>query len=277
MPNGGKIRLRLTASQTTTRLSQVKLLDKQFATHKCRLGMFALFSATIVACVPLRLTSQTEDRTKIADGDYLTHTSSPRNKDEKLRESWVLWRTGSGQYVVESDLQIERDATITKVFHQTIFLSHDLRPEEIKMLSLTSPEKNEVDVQLKPEEVRVKDRNGESTLAVPPGYDIHEPITPWSLSSFARRVRPTKGTGMAVVFVTMDESGPQAPIALKMLFGRVQCLGSEEIEAGGRKFTARKYMVHLGPFPGESVWLSEEGLVLASQNEENPEQRTEIV
>ena len=57
----------------------------------------------------------------------------------------------------------------------------------------------------------------------------------------------------------------------------MQCLGTEQLETAGEKFNATKYALHLGMYPGLFVWLSEDGLVLASQNEEYPAQKTELV
>jgi hypothetical protein len=242
-----------------------------------RVEVSMILALVVLSLSALKLPAQTVERKKVAEGEYLTSTDNPYNKEERLRESWILWRIGDGQYVVESDLQFENEIATKAAFHHSIVLSQDLRPQEIKILALASPEKNEIDVQLKPEEIRVKDRNGESILKVPPRYDIYYPLTPWSLSSFARRTRPVKDSGLAVEFVAMDEEGPKAPTALTLLWGRVRWIGREQVEVAGQRLSTEKYIIHLGPYPGVFVWLSEEGVVLGSQSEENSKQKTETV
>jgi hypothetical protein len=219
-----------------------------------------------------KLPAQDADRVKVADGEYLSRGQSGYDKNEKFRESWVLWRKGDGNFLVESNLQIEGTGKNQQVLHYTIQLSGDMRPLEIT----TRAGENETLIELGAEEVRVKNRHGQSTLRVPPRYDFYEPL-PWCLGSFARRVPPIKNAGLPLIFVAADEQGPDSPMGLTMLWGRVQWVGSEQVESAGLKVDSEKYLVHLGPYPGVFIWLSKSGLVLASQNEENPEQRTEMV
>ena len=76
----------------------------------------------------------------------------------------------------------------------------------------------------------------------------------------------------------MDRGGPpQEPTKLAKFIGRVTYLGNEEMKVVVKDVPAAKYIIHLGPLPGVIVWLSESGIVLGSQNEELPEQKTELV
>jgi hypothetical protein len=237
-----------------------------------RARLFVPLAVVLLFILATTLPAQDAGRNKIADGEYLSRGQSGYNKEEKLRESWVLWRTGDGKLLVESDLRVEGTSTNQQILHYTIQLSGDMRPLEITMRA----GENETLIELDAEEVRLKDRHGESTLRVPPRYDFYEPV-PWCLGSFARRVPPIKNAGLPLLFVAADEQGPNSSMALTMLWGRVLWVGSEQVEAAGLKVDAEKYLVHLGPYPGVFIWLSKSGLVLRSQNEEDPEQRTETV
>lgn len=194
-----------------------------------------------------------------------------------LRETWTLSRIEDGRYVVESEMYLGSGASSKPTFRQSVSLSQELRPEEIKLFSSVGASNQETDIQLSADEIRVKNPEGESSLKVPPRYDRYYPLSPWTLSSFARRAPPRTGPGVPIIFVAMDEEGPDKPAALTTLYGRVQCLGTEEIEVAVQKQSAWKYLIHLGPYPGTLVWLSENGLVLASQNEENGQQKTDLV
>jgi hypothetical protein len=235
-----------------------------------RARLFVPLAFVLLFILTSSLPAQDAGRIKIADGEYLSRGQSGYNKDEKFRESWVLWRKGDGKFMVESDLQVEGTGKNQQVLHYSIQLSADMRLLEIT----TRAGENETLIELGAEEVRVKGRRGESTLKVPPRYDFYLPL-PWCLGSFARRVPPIKSAGLPVMFVAADEQGPDSPMALTMLWGRVQWVGSEQVDAAGLRVDAEKYLVHLGPYPGVFIWLSKNGLMLASQNEENPEQRTE--
>ncbi len=239
------------------------------------LGFILAFAFSLPAA---KLPAQNSDRKKIAEGEYLTYDGRGDN-NEKLHETWVLWRIGDGRYVVESDFQFDGvDDRKNDHLHQSILLSNDFRPLTIKMSSVTPEVKNDINIELLPDEVRVTDRNGKSKLRVPFRYNIYDPMTPWSLSSFARNVRRFKSTSYhAPVFVAMDENGPDKPTAIAMYWGRVFFVGVDQVEVAGQKVLAGKYLVHLGPYPGVFIWLAEDGLVLAVQDEEIPEQRTGLV
>jgi hypothetical protein len=180
--------------------------------------------------------------------------------------------------LVESELHLEKAGEKPDNIYRTISLSDQLRPLEIKSSrSQMSSPGDQVDIQIVGDEIRVTHPTPQKTKEVAGARDFYDAILPWTWSGIARRVRPLKGPGQPLEFSIVDIDGPDAEIGIGQFWGRVQCLGAEQLEAAGQKFNATKYVLHLGMFPGFFVWLSEDGLVLASQNEENSAQRTELV
>ena len=201
----------------------------------------------------------------------------PAEMGGRSRESWVLSRIGDGRYLVEAELHFEKAGANPGIIDQTVYLSSQMRPLEMKTISRTTNPGYQVDIQLTDDEIRVTHPTGHSTKQLVSSRDFYDPASQWTWSGLARRAGPVKGPGRPLEFSIVDIDGPEAVIGIAESWGRVQCLGAEQLEAAGQTFNATKYVLHLGMFSGLFVWLSEDGLVLASQNEESAGQKTELV
>jgi hypothetical protein len=242
------------------------------------LGMLDLLAATTLLCQSPQSNVQNNERTKIAEGEYLSREDNPYSKHQtELRQIWVLWRLADGKYLVESKLHFIRGEEKPDSIEQTLSLSDQLRPVEMKTISQSSSPVRETDIQMVVDEIRVTNPEGHQTKKVWRPEDFYDPISPWTWSGLARAAGSVKGPGRPQEFSIVDIDGPDAVIGIGEFWGRVQCLGPEQLETAGQKFNATKYVLHLGMFPGLFVWPSDDGLVLASQNEEDSGQRTELL
>ena len=260
-----------------TRLTFVDLFHRRQVRQFTYLSILALLAAALLFCRTPDAHAQAAERAKVAEGEYLIHAGSPDDKPGVLRDLWALWRIGEGKYVVESELHFERSGDEPDIIDRTVNLSSDFRLSETKTISRTSNPGYQVDIQIAGDEIRVTHPTAQMTKHLWGARDFYDPLSPWTWSALARSVRPVKSPGTPLNFSIVDIDGPDATIGIAESWGRVQCLGAEQLETAGQKFNATKYVLHLGMYPGFFVWLSEDGLVLASQNEEEPAQKTELV
>jgi hypothetical protein len=61
------------------------------------LSILTLLTTAMLFYRPSDSYAQTTERTKVAEGEYLIHTDSPYDKQQVLREPWVLWWIGDGR------------------------------------------------------------------------------------------------------------------------------------------------------------------------------------
>ena len=259
-----------------TSLDCVKPVSTRVIPRFVLFSILPLLAVTFLFCSTPGTNAQTQERTKVAEGEYLIHTEDPYDTEQLLRESWVLWRIGDAGYLVESALHLEKPGGEPNVLEQSVYLSSRLRPQQIKTTSLSSKPVYRTDFQKAGDKIRVTDSEGKSTEIDWRGEDIYSPELPWTWTSLVRRAGLVRGQGYPLSFVSMDVDGPDRELSLLKSWGRAQCLGTEQLEVPSQKFTSTKYVLHLGPFSGFFVWISEGGLVLASQGEENPKERMEI-
>ena len=122
----------------------------------------------------------------------------------------------------------------------------------------------------------------ESKLAMHGAYNVFLP-SPWMLGSIARRARKIPNQSAAVQLVMMggmEEQGPK----LVSFPAEVQYVGDDEVSIGGEKISASIFELKAPntgiqgvTIPGTLIWTSGEGVVLALQDSNKPEQRIELV
>ena len=105
---------------------------------------FVPIAVVLLFILAAKLPAQDAGRVKVADGEYQSGGQSGYDKNEKSRESWVLWGKGDGKFLVESDLQMEGAGKHQQVLHYTIQLSWDMRPLELS----TRAGENETQIEL---------------------------------------------------------------------------------------------------------------------------------
>jgi hypothetical protein len=238
-------------------------------------SLIPLLTITMALALGLASAGQSPDRLKIADGEYLTHTTSPADSGESMRDSWTLWRFNDGHYEVESDIRF--DSQRKAAFHLLLSFTRDLHVQTMRMTN-PDPDGYSFDAQVTKDFIHVKDKNGEYKIDTGPQVEFYNLLSPWLLSGFARCVPSRTNFGIPMRFVFMDKEGPpDEPTTLSKFWGRVKFFGMDHLTVAGNDTVASKYIIHLGPLPGVVVWLSEAGIVLGTQDDEDPALKTELV
>src|SRR5205823_12670804 len=125
-------------------------------------------------------------------------------------------------------------------------------------------------------------RGKDARLEMTGPYNIFLP-SPWMLGSIARRARKIPGQSAAIQLVVMtgsEELGPK----LVAFPAQVQYVGEDSVSIDTEKIPASIFELRAPntgvpgiSIPGTLIWTSAEGVVLALQDSDKPDQRIDLV
>jgi len=225
-----------------------------------------------------RAVSPASTRTKIAEGLYAV-VGGKTGQQNSYREPWTLYKTAVG-YELQEQWMVATATAVDSTVDVAISFASGLYPIEVQIGSEGSARRMLCSMALK--EFKCVTGDAESKLAVQGPYNVFLP-SPWMLGSIARRARKVPGQNAAVQLVMM--AGSEQPEPRLVAFpAQVQYVGEDTIVIGAEKIPASIFelkALHTGipnvSIPGTLIWTSAEGVVLALQDSDKPEQRIELV
>jgi hypothetical protein len=217
-------------------------------------------------------------RTKVAEGRYEV-VGGKAGAPSFYREPWTLFKTPVG-YELEEQWTVTSPNAAESTVDVAVSFAAGLYPLQVRIGGQNSPQQMFCEMALK--EFKCTTQSKESKLAMHGAYNVFLP-SPWMLGSIARRARKIPNQSAAVQLVMMGGMEAQGP-KLVSFPADVQYVGDDEVSIGGEKIAASIFELkspNTGipgvTIPGTLIWTSSEGVVLALQDSNKPEQRIELV
>jgi hypothetical protein len=247
----------------------------------CFSGQAELCNGLVQATAPktkARAAQPASTRTKIAEGLYAV-VGGKAGQQNSYREPWTLYKTALGYELREQWMVTTGNGTDSTV-DVAINFAAGLYPIEVQIGSEGSARRMLCSMALK--EFKCTTGGAESKLAMQGAYNVFLP-SPWMLGSIARRAKKVPGQSASVQLVMMAGSDKPGPKLLAFP-AQVQYVGEDSVSIGGEKIAASIFELKAQDtgipnvsIPGTLIWTSTEGVVLALQDSDKPEQRIELV
>lgn len=216
-------------------------------------------------------------RVKVADGRY--ELVGGNAGTQKYREPWTLYKTSVGYELQEQWTVASSNAAESSV-DVAINFAAGLYPIQVRIGGENTQRQLTCSMALK--EFKCATGGKESKLVMQGPYNVFLP-SPWLLGSIARRAKKVPNQSATLQLVMMAGSVEQGP-KLVSFPAEVQYVGDDEVSVRGEKIPAAIYelkAINTGiqgvTIPGTLIWTSNEGVVLALQDSNKPDQRIELV
>jgi hypothetical protein len=231
-------------------------------------------------------------REKVAEGEYVMAFAEGQTEIE-MHEEWTLWRVGGSGYEAQGTFRVRTSNARTGLDETSEVgiwaeLLPNLEPFVVKLSPKTTdrdaagqPVRPPMVLEFAEREIRKLEevdgsRTLQATLTVDRPYAFYAPFS-WFAASTAHKATRQSGATTELKVVVLDEDDPTNLYAVD---GYVRFLGQEDVQVGGRKYTAHKFERGLGPEDQPLVmyiWTLPEGVLLAVEDGKNPQQRMELV
>lgn len=255
-------------------LLSVALAHAEVRSPALQAGPTAKASKAALKKAPVR----TITRVKIAEGRYEV-VGGKTDAQNSYREPWTLYKTALG-YEVEEQWVVTSPNAAESTVDVAISFAAGLYPIQVQIGGQNSTKRMLCAMALG--EFKCATQGKESRMAMQGAYNVFLP-SPWMLGSIARRAKKIPNQAAAVQLVMMggmEEQGPK----LMSFPAEVQYVGDDEVSISGEKIPAAIFELKAPntgiagvSIPGTLIWTSNEGVVLALQDSNRPEQRIELV
>jgi len=239
------------------------------------MGLLVLVQLVVVV-VPL-LGSEPGEKVKVAEGEYVMKIP-PEAGGVEHRDEWVLWRDAGGGYEVESKIHFQVGNEEPSVLWLWVRLDGELQPEAFKVSGGSARGTKDLSCRYGASEFECEVAGKRKTLAVEAPYDFYPALSPWILSNMARRAHGRVGEIVPIRWIFADDEDAEGLPGLVVTEGEVRNLGEERVAVAERSWLAEKSEVELVPSVQLLlVWVSTDGVLVATQDAKRPEQRMELV
>jgi hypothetical protein len=221
--------------------------------------------------------SQTPQRTRIGEGEYVVHESEnsggagPFGEEVyNFQESFTLWRDPSGGYQVEGTRSFESPKDESHSNPCVVELDRNLtliRAKEFAKLRWV-PDSGPLSCEFLQGEMDCSSggsdpkREIKTRTVLENPYGLLWPVSPFSFGSIARQAERDPGKPTLVDLVRIEQPGMAHPVQTAVLEGPLQYLGEEVVQTAGRTWKAHKFSLKVAATPEFLIWTSAKGLLL---------------
>lgn len=217
-------------------------------------------------------------RTKIAEGEYAViepanlGTAGPFGEEVyNFRETWTMWRTGTGGYEVEGKRQFKAPEDTPHDNRFLVRLSRDLTVIDMTEFAKLrwSPNSGPLSCKFLPSELHCSAGGGAPTpevelhTPVQHPFGLFWPIAAFSLSGITRAAERDPHRETEVEPAKIEQPNEDNPVEVTILGGQLRYLGDERIDLVGEKWSAYKFSLKLALQPGLLICVSRKGLLLS--------------
>jgi hypothetical protein len=227
---------------------------------------------------------------RVAEGEYRVNRQTldggigPFNPAlHDFGETWALWRLPDGTFQAEGDRSYQAPLDEHHKDGFSVHLSQKfqvMQVVEAKRLRWR-PDSGPLTCEFLPQALecdsgaRDPRQNVHLSLPLRAPFGFLWPISAFSMSNITRFAPLTEGATTSVNMLTVDEPGPENPIMISVLEGKLRYIGQEEIMVAKRKWPAQEFELKVPLNPPLMIWTSPQGLLLDLTMEDNAGRLTE--
>ena len=237
--------------------------------------------------------AQESGRIKVAEGEYQVTVEGDlgigpmETEIFHFRESWTLWRTTAGEYVLEGKRNFEspmgsphENQFIAKLTHAFELLEVQefaplrFRPQSGPLRCAFLLQQLQCDAQAQDQAQAV-----DVTVPMDRPYGLLWPLSPFSLAGLTHHASANAKKPSPVQVVQLEEISDVIPVLPIRSDGLIRSLGRSQaaFTVSGKSWYPEVYELTAAPVRKMQIWTSPEGLLLAAERPVSPKSRIALV